>query len=478
MSDARRLLLLAPLLIAGCNFAPKHVQPALPTAPAYPVLGEINRDTIPAPDGTTPAPSVGYTRFFPDPRLHVLIELGLQRNRDLMASTARIAEARALYGIQRADQLPGLNASGSIIRNRTAASDAFGNNITQTSYAAGLIVPAFEIDFWGRVRNLSAAARASYLASVEGERAFRLSLVRQIAGTYFLAREADERVALAEQTVESRREGLRIAKLRLDAGVTSALDFRQAESLLTQAETELAALKLARAQARNLMYLLIGGPAPETLPEPLPLGAQRPTEPLAAGLPSQLLANRPDILAAEQQLRAARANIGAARAAFFPNISLTGGLGYASADLANLFNDSGLNWSFGPSLNVPIFDWGRRKGNVDLAVAREDIAVATYERTVQQAFREVSDALAGRAYFAEEVAAQERATLAQRQIARLAQIRYREGVANYLEVLDAERNLFTAEQQLLSLRRQELDNLAALYAALGGGLPPKADPTG
>jgi outer membrane protein, multidrug efflux system len=472
MASSKAALLLLAALLAGCNFAPKHVQPALPTAPVYPVLGEINRDTIPAPDGTTPAQAIGYQQFFPDPRLHVLIELGLTRNRDLMVATARIAEARALYGIQRADQLPGLAGGASAIRNRSAANDTNGNAITTTRFAAGLTVPAFELDFWGRVANLSAAARASYLASVEGERAFRLSLVRQIAGTYFLAREADERVALAEQTVESRRDGLRIAKRRLDAGVTSALDFRQAESLLTQAETELAGLKLARAQARNQMYLLIGGPAPEVLPEPLPLGAQRPTELLAAGLPSQLLAARPDVMAAEQNLRAARANIGAARAAFFPQISLTGGLGYASADLANLFTDDGLNWSFGPSISVPLFDWGRRKGNVDLALAREDIAVATYELTVQQAFRDVSDALSGRAYFAEEVAAQERATVAQRQIARLAQIRYREGVANYLEVLDAERNLFTAEQQLLSLRRQELDNLAALYAALGGGLPP------
>jgi multidrug efflux system outer membrane protein len=473
MSELPKLAALAPaLLLAACNLAPQHVRPALPTAPVYPVLGEINRDTVPPPDGTTPAPSIGYQQFFPDPRLRLLIELGLQRNRDLAAATARIAEARGLYRIQRAGQFPELDAGGSLIRNRSAASDAGGANITSTRYAAGITVPAFELDFWGRVANQSAAARSSYLSTVEGERAFRLSLIRQIAGTYFLAREADERVALAEQTVESRREGLRIAKRRLDAGVTSALDFRQAESLLTQAETELAALKLTRAQARNQIYVLIGGPAPEQLPDPLPLRAQRPTEPLAAGLPSALLTARPDILAAEEQLRAARANIGAARAAFFPQISLTGGLGYASADLANLFTDDGLNWSFGPAISIPLFDWGRRKGNVDVAIARQDIAVATYERTVQEAFREVSDALSGRAYYAEEVAAQERATVAQREIARLARIRYREGVANYLEVLDAERNLFTAEQQLLSLRRIELDNLAALYAALGGGLPP------
>jgi outer membrane protein, multidrug efflux system len=468
MADPRPLLA-AALLLAGCNLAPKHVQPALPTAPVYPVLGEINRDTVPAPDGDTPAISIGYRQFFPDPRLHVLIELGLERNRDLMVATARIAEARAQFGIQRADRVPSVNLSAGASRSRQ---QFIGNAFEQDLYSVAVGVPAFELDFWGRVANLGSAARANYLSTVEAQRAFRLSLIRQIAGNYYLARAADEQVAIAEATVATRREGLRIAKLRLDAGVTSALDFRQAESLLTQAETEVANLKLVRAQARNQIYLLIGGPAPETLPEPLPLGALRPTKELAAGLPSQLLLNRPDVLAAEQQLRAARANIGAARAAFFPNISLTGSFGLTSPELDDLFSTRSEVWSFGPSLSVPLFDWGRRKGNVDLAVAREDIAVANYERTVQQAFREVSDALAGRAYYAEEVAAQERATIAQRQIARLAQIRYREGVANYLEVLDAERNLFTAEQTLVSLRRQELDNLAGLYAALGGGLPP------
>jgi multidrug efflux system outer membrane protein len=460
------------LLLAGCSLAPAHVRPALPTGPAYPVLGAINVDPVPAPDGTTPAPAIGYRDFFPDPRLHLLIELGLARNRDLAVATARIAEARGALRAQRGAQFPELDASGSAVRSRAAASDAGGTPFAGTRLSAGVSVPAFELDFWGRLANLTAAARADYLASAESERAFRLSLIRQIAGAYFQAREADERIALAERTLESRREGLRIARLRLAAGVTSALDFRQAESLLTQAETDLAGVKLTRAEARNLIYLLIGGPAPEVLPEPLPLGAQRPAEPLKAGLPSALLTARPDVLAAEQQLRAARADVGAARAAFFPTISLTGSLGTVSTDLAGLFTSDSLGWSFGPSISLPLFDWGRRKGNLDIAVARADIAVAQYERTVQGAFREVSDALSGRVYFAEEVAAQERATSAQREIARLARIRYREGVANYLEVLDAERNLFTAEQQLLSLRRQELDNLAALYAALGGGLPP------
>lgn len=460
---SRAWLPLAAVALAGCNFAPADVRPVAPIAPAWP-------ESLAAGDAA--ARGIGYADYYPDARLKALIALGLERNRDLAVATARMAEARALYGVQKADQLPGLEADASLIRNRTSASDAGGNAVIRTRYGAGLVVPAFELDFWGRVRNLTTAARNQYLATEAGAQAARLSLVRAIAASYWLARETDERIALAEATVASRREGLRIARLRLDAGVTSALDFRQAESLLTQAETELAALKLARAQARNDIIVLVGGPLPDGLPPPLPLSAQKPVQVLAPGLPSEVLAARPDIVAAEAQLSAARANVGAARAAFFPRIALTAGLGYASADLASLFSDDGLNWSFGPSISVPLFDWGRRRGNVDVAVARADIAVATYERTVQEGFREVADALAGRRYLAEEVDAQERATVAQREIARLARIRYREGVANYLEVLDAERNLFAAEQALLTLRRQELSNLAALYAALGGGLPP------
>ncbi len=458
-----KALLLATLALAGCNLAPQQLRPVAPVAPVFP-------EGSPA-EGVA-ATAIGYADYFPDARLKALISLGLERNRDLAIATARIAEARGLYGVQRSGQFPGLDASGSLIRNRSSASDAGGASVTRTRYAAGLVVPAFELDFWGRVRNLSDAARSQYLATEAGERAAKLAIVRSIAEAYWIAREADERIALAESTVLSRQEGVRIARQRLNAGVTSALDFRQAESLLTQAETELAALKLARAEARNQIVVLVGGPISEALPTALPLSAQKPSQALAAGLPSDLLEARPDIVAAEQQLKAARANVGAARAAFFPQISLTGGLGYASADLGSLFSDDGLNWSFGPSISIPLFDWGRRKGNVDVAVARADIAVATYEQTVQIAFREVANGLAGRRYIAEEVEAQEHATKAQREIARLARIRYREGVTSYLEVLDAERNLFTAEQSLLSLRRQELTNLAALYAALGGGLQP------
>jgi len=257
----------------------------------------------------------------------------------------------------------------------------------------------------------------------------------------------------------------------MDAGVTSALDYRQAETVLTQAETELASLRNSRVQTRNLVRLLVGRPiTDEELPNASTLAEQGFVRDLGAGMPSTLLASRPDVIGAENRLRAARANVGAARAAFFPNISLTGSLGFASTELGDLVGKDGLAWSFGPSLSLPIFDWGERRGNLTVARAREDIAVADYERTIQTAFREVSDALAGRRYLAEQIAAQERALIAQRSLASLARLRYENGVAQYIEVLDAERNLFSAEQALIALRRGELQNLISLYVALGGGL--------
>jgi len=456
----RRGALLSLLLLAGCQLAPDGGKPPLPTAPAYPAEGRPD-----APGSR--AASLGWRAFFIDPQLQALIDAGLARNRDLAIATARIDEARGALRIQDSERLPQVAATGGVAFSR--ALGASGSAETQTRYAVSVAVPSFELDFWGRVRNLSEAARARYLATEQAERAFRLSLIRSIAVTYYALREADERIALAEATLGSRREGLRIAKLRLDAGVTSALDFRQSESLLTQAETELAGLRLARAEAANFLAVLSGGQLPEPLPASLPLAAQTTKAPLAAGIPSALLEDRPDIRAAELGLAAARADIGAARAAFFPTIALTGSLGFASDDLDGLFGKNGFSWGFGPSISIPIFDWGARKGNLDIARAREDISVATYEATVQQAFREVADALAGRRWLADQVAAQARATQAQREIARLARIRYREGVAGYLEVLDAERNLFSAEQGLISLRRAELQNLASLYAALGGG---------
>ena len=468
-----RALAAASILLAGCQLAPRHERPVLPTESEFPAAYAGDAALGKA------ATAIGWRDFFPDPRLKALIELALQRNRDLSVAVSQIDEARGLYHIQRADRLPTIGVKGDASRNRVGSSSisATGagelppgtSSITFDSYSVSVGLSAFELDFWGRVRNLSAAARNQYLGTVEAARAFRLSLIRDVASTYLASLEASERIQLAEATVQSRNDGVRIAKRRLDAGVTSALDFHQTETLLTQAETELAALRQTKAQSDNLLAVLVGGPVGSTLPDALPLVQQAGLAAIASGLPSELLNARPDILAAEDRLRASRANIGAARAAFFPSISLTGSFGYASTELSNLVSDDGLTWNFGPSIDLPIFDFGRRRGNLDVAKARENIAVATYERAIQTGFQEVSDALAGRRYLAEQVAAQERGTFAQRQIANLARTRYREGVVDYLQVLDAERNLFAAEQALLQVRRAEAANLVTLYIALGGG---------
>jgi multidrug efflux system outer membrane protein len=406
----------------------------------------------------------------------VLIETALKNNRNLVIAVAQIEEARGQYRIQRAERLPTIAVSAEGTRtgfgpesSPLAGLGPTGVGGTFDRYSVGVGIASFELDFWGRVRNLTQAALAQYLATVEAARAFRLSLIRDVASAYFASLEAQERLDLAVATVNSRREGLRIAKKRLDAGVTSALDFRQSETLLTQAETDLAALHFTKAQSDNLLATLVGTTITEPLPDPLPLAQQAHLQTLAAGLPSELLSNRPDIIGAEQRLRAARANIGAARAAFFPTITLTGSYGFASADLNRLVGNDRRSWSYGPTISLPLFDFGARRGNLTVAEARQNIAVADYEHTIQTGFQEVSDALAGRKFLAEQVGAQERATRAQRQLAELAHLRYNEGVASYLEVLDAERNLFSAEQALLQVRRAEVSNLVSLYVALGGG---------
>lgn len=457
MRRAAAILMLA--LLGACrSFAPPHVRPDLPTAQAYPP--ELAGD----PKAGRPAPGIGWRGFFIDERLEALIATALEQNREMAIAIAQIEQARGLYRIQDANRLPTAAVAGA----GTSVSRVAGETIDRYSIDVG--VSAFELDFWGHVRNLSEAARSEYLATIQGQRAFRLVLIREVASTYLLSLELGERIALAEATVQSRERGLEIARVRLEAGITSALEFRQAESLLTQAEAELAGLHLSKARNDNALAVLLGGPAPSPLPDPVPLAQQVTAETLAPGLPSELLTARPDIIAAEERLRAARADIGAARAAFFPSISLTGSFGFASAELSGLFGGNGVAWSFGPSVTLPIFNRGRLHGNLTVVQANEQIAIANYELTIQTAFREVADALAGRRYLAEQVAAEERGTRAQREIAELARTRYLEGVVSYLEVLDAERNLFAAEQALLTLRRAQADNLVSLYVALGGGV--------
>ena len=459
-------MLIGVALLSGCNMAPKYVRPVPPVPASFPA---------PPSSGGEAATAVGWQRFFGDSQLKAYIAAALANNRDLAAATARIEQARAQFRIQQAGRLPQIDGSASATRTQAplgslGLGNSLGNGaITYNQYSVRVATSAFELDFWGRVRNFSESARRSYLATVEAQRAFRLSLISDVAATYYSIRAGEEGIALAERTVASRRQGLGIAKLRLDAGVTSSVDYDQSVALLTQAQTELADLRRTTEQQRNRLLVLIGGPATASPPDSRPIADAGQFAALDPGLPSTLLQSRPDILQAEHQLLAANADIGAARAAFFPTISLTGAFGFVSPKLEGLFDSSNQNWSFSGSAVLPIFDWGKRERQLDAARARRDELVATYQRTVQNAFREVSDALVGRQRYREQIEAQEQAVAAQRRLADTAMLRYDNGIAIYLEVLDAERNLFSAEQQLIRLRATELQNGVSLYTALGGG---------
>lgn len=463
--------LLAATALSACNFAPKYVQPAVPVAPAYPE----------ADAGVRAAVDIGWREFFGDQRLQAYLSAALANNRDLAQSVARIAQARAQYKIQDAERLPQVNlvAGGSRTRTPTQAlgfptSSNGGSSspsaFTFEQYSLGVQVSSFELDFWGRVRNLSDAARHEYLATVEAADAFRLSLIGQVAATYLQIRAGEERIALAERTVTGRRDGLKIARRRMDAGVTSSVDYDQAALLVTQAEAELADLRRTTAQSENLLTVLIGGPLPPPLPAPRPLADPGIYAKVDAGLPSALLTNRPDIRQAEQRLRAANANIGAVRAALLPQISLTGLLGFISPTLGSLISGDSVQYRGAADATQGLLTWGRSAGGVALTKAQRDELLAAYQRAAQEGFREVADALVARRRYAEQIAVAQRAVTANERLTRVARLRYDNGLSIYLQVLDAERNLFDAEQQLLALRSAQLQAEVSLYVALGGGL--------
>lgn len=413
---------------------------------------------------------LSWREYFTDAELQGLITQAFENNRDLRIAMQRVEEARGLYGIQRADRLPSISAGAMGSRSRVPADlSPTGRAMTSDQYQVTLNLSTWELDFWGRVRNLTAAGLESYLATEEARRAVAISLVAQVANTYLLGRELDERTAIAKQTLASREESYRIAKRRYEVGYASKLDAAQAETLLNQSRADQAALMRGRDQNRNALTLLVGAPIITTDPRSLSLIESCFVREIAVGLPSSLLVNRPDVLAAEHRLKAANANIGAARAAFFPRIVLTGNLGTASVELSGLFGAGSGIWSFSPSITLPIFDGGRNRANLDVSEARRNLAVADYERTIQGAFREVADALADRRWLTKQVADQQATLAAQTERARLAGLRYQNGAAPYLEVLDAERDRFLAEQALVQVRRALLASSVNLYAALGGG---------
>ena len=458
LSSTAAALAAAALLAACAPMIPTYERPAAPVAASYPMAA-----TAAADPAARPAADIDWREFFVDERLTRLIAAALENNRDLRIAALNLEQARATAQIRRADLWPtvGVGASG----NRQP-SPAGGMSST---YTVGLAVSAWELDLFGRIRSLSEAALAQYLATEEARKGVQTSLIAAVANTYLALRADEQLLAVTERALKTREESLRLTKLKFDNGVSSELDFRQAESLLEAARVSLAQLTRQRAMDENALTLLIGQPLPADLPAGLALTDQRLLPDLPAGLPSDLLTRRADVRAAEQQLLAANANIGAARAAFFPRITLTGSVGVASTDLDRLLGHGRSAWTFMPQLLLPIFDAGRNQANLEVAQVTRDIAVAQYERAIQTAFREVADALAGRATLGEQLRAQAAQTNAEEVRFRLADLRYRNGAASYLDVLDAQRSLLAAQQALVQTQALQVQNLVTVYRVLGGG---------
>ncbi len=445
------------LCLTGCStMIPNYARPTAPIPAAYP-------NTTAAQEAAGSASDIEWQSYFGDERLKRLIDVALKNNRDLRVSVLNIEQARALYQIRRADELPtvGIGAIGSRQPN--------GSGSIASSYTAGLSVTAYELDFFGRVRSLSATALAQYLATEEARKNVQIALISSVANTYLNLLADDALLAVTRGTLLTREDSLRLTKLKFDVGATSELDYRQAESLTEGARAVLAQLVRQRAQDENALVLLLGQAMPADLPQGLSIGSQNLVNQLPVGLPSEVLTRRPDVRQAEQLLLAANANIGAARAAFYPRITLTGSAGSASTELSGLFKSGSSAWSFMPQLLLPIFDAGRNQANLAVANVGRDIAVAQYEKAIQTAFREVSDALAGSDTLGEQVRAQEAQAAAEAARFKLADLRYRNGAASYLDVLDAQRSLFASQQAVVQVQAQQAQNQVILYKVLGGG---------
>jgi len=449
------------LVVAACSLQPVYKQPAAPVAAGYPT-GPAYREVS---GTTTSAADIGWRDLLVDERLQGLVEIALKNNRDLRIAALNVAQFEAQYRIQRSNLFPTLNA---VAASTVSGSRAPGHNVTTHLYSTD-IGTAWTLDFFGRLQSLKDQALQQYFATAQAGKATQILLVAQVADQYLTMLAADELLAVTRRTLEAARQSYDLARLQFDAGTGTELSMRQAETVVEQAKASYAAQLRSRAQAENALVVLIGEALPGNLPPGQPFNAQRLLADIPAGLPSELMERRPDIIEAEANLRAQYANIGAARAAFFPEISLTAAFGVQSAALDKLFNSRSRVWSFEPSITQPIFEGGALKASLDAAKIQKETAVAQYEKAIQTAFREVSDGLAARGTYDEQITALEREVGAQQASLEIAELRFRSGVDSYLNVLTAQTNLYTAQQTLVSARLARLTNLVDLYRALGGG---------
>ncbi|MDD3673995.1 MAG: AdeC/AdeK/OprM family multidrug efflux complex outer membrane factor [Thauera propionica] len=456
---------LSAATLGACSMIPAYERPAAPVPASFPQAAPSE-----ASAAAQQAQAVAWRDYFADARLREVIALALQNNRDLRVAALNIERARAQYGIQRADLFPTIAASGGQSAQRVPGDlNSSGASTVSRQYSANLGFASYELDFFGRVRSLEEQALQTYLGTEEARRSAQISLVAEVANAWLRLAADRERLALARSTFETRQKSFDLTQRSFDAGAVSALDLRQAETLLQTARADAARYAALVAQDENALALVVGaGVSPALLPQGLDAAIASVAE-LPAGVPSEVLTRRPDVVQAEYALRAANASIGAARAAFFPSITLTATVGTASASLDGLFERGSRAWSFMPQIRIPIFEAGRLQASLDVAEIQRDITIAQYEKAIQSAFREVADALADRATLAEQLDARRKLVEATQKSFELSEARYKGGVDSYLNLLDAQRSLYAAELELISVRLSDATNRVALYKALGGG---------
>ena len=456
------------LVLGGCTLAPEYTRPEAPVPVDWP-SGAAYQETKAMPI-TPPATEISWQEFFGDGRLQQIIATALNNNRDLRIAALNVERARGLYGIQRAELYPTLDAVGTGSKQRVPADlSGVGKEITVEQYRVDFGILSWEIDFFGRIRSLKDRALEQYLSTEEARRSAQILLVSSVVTAYLSLAADRENLRLGETTLEAQQSAYDLIKRRYDVGLATELALNQAQTLVDTARRNIAVFTQLVAQDENALNLLVGSPAPiprELLPADL--GSVSSLKEISPGLSSEVLLLRPDIMAAEHQLKAANAYIGAARAAFFPRIALTTTVGTASADLSGLFGSGQGTWGFAPQIVWPIFD-ARLWSAYDVTIAEKEIALAQYEKAIQTAFREVADALAVAGTADQQVSAQQSLVDALARTYRISVARYTKGIDNYLGVLDAQRSLYTAEQVLIALRLGKLANQVRLYAVLGGG---------
>jgi multidrug efflux system outer membrane protein len=462
----KRPLLMAVIAwsVAGCTMIPEYTRPEPPIPSQWPT-GPAYKEPAPA---ALSAADLGWRDYFTDPRLQILIETGLKNNRDLRTAALNVDRARAFYRIQQVEILPVVDATGRLLDQRVPGTiNGNGRSVTLKQYSADIGTTSWEIDFFGRIRSLTQAALEQYFATEQGRRSVQILLISEIANAYLTLAADRDSLALSRSTLETQQAAFNLIRRRFEVGIVPELDLRQSQTRVDSARVDVVRFTEQVARDENAVSLLVGSPFDAGL-LPEGLGAITPPQELSAGMSSDVLLRRPDVLLAESLLKATNANIGAARAAFFPTITLTSTIGTASGDLSNLFGPGSFAWNFTPKITMPIFD-ARTWPALKVTEVEKELAVTNYEGTIQKAFRDVADALARQGTIGEQVQAQQSLVNATREAYRLSNARYEKGIDIYLNVLDAQRSLYVAQLGLIATSLVKLGNQVNLYAALGGG---------